>query len=229
MNLRIFRYYTIKHPFIKNKKIIISNRSEIKKTRNKVFEISRNRNLDRPRLLRAHISGKDNGEKNDSNRIILYEQIFYKKDIYDFNKTKLFEILNFSKSFVIAYFLFLAPESFWLPIVSLFNLIAHGLSDYARWCIIVFFPIKAIIQSFGTLIYIKTPEGIPNIGIPGNWHKIHESSKAVTLYNELNKPVKKKLLSEITILIKNLKSRNSEQIKMDKWRIKIITRRKVVE
>ena len=217
MNLRVFRYYTINHPLIRNRKIIISNRNEIQKTRNNVYEISKNRNTDRPRLIRVHISGEKEDYSIDSERIRTYEKIQSEREKIVFNRVKLYEILCFSRSFIIAYLLFLAPQAFWLPIVSLFNLVAHGLSDYARWCIIAFFPIKAIIKCFGTFIYIKTPEGLPNIGIPGRWHKIHESSKAVTIYDRLDESVKEDLQKEITQLIKNLRNKkNNNEILITK-------------
>jgi len=204
MNLRVFPYYTVDHPLKKGEKIIISNRSEIQKTGSRVFEISENPSIDRARLIRVHISDGRSDRNKDSERIKNYEKRHFDKERIDFKKAKTDEIFRFTRSLIIAYLLYSAPESFWAPLVSLFNLIAHGLSDYARWCIIAFFPLKGLIRSFGTLLFIKTPGKMMNIGIPGRWHNIHKNSKMTEIYKRLDQPVRETLEKEIDEYIKNL-------------------------
>lgn len=208
MNLRVLPYYTVDHPLVENKKIIISDRNGINKTVNRVFEISGNKQTDRPRFIRVHISGEKCRPEKDSERIRLYEKDFREKEKLDFRKAKSTEIMRFTRSLIIAYLLFIAPEAFWTPIVSLFNLIAHGLSDYARWCIIAFFPLKAFIRTFGTLFYIR---GTLNIGIPGRWHQIHESAKALDMFDDMDSSIEEKLNREIETVIKNIRRKATSQ------------------
>ena len=211
MNLRVFPYYTIDHPLKGKETVIISNRMEIAKTRNQVYAISKNPLNDSPRLVRVLISGETVDLDKDSKKIRNYEQTFKEKEKLDFYNAKMYEIMRFTRSLLIAYILYLAPESFWSPIVALFNMIAHGLSDYARWCIIAFFPIKAVIRSFGSLIYIQTKGRFINIGFPGRWHQIHQSSKTLELFDSIDDSIEERLNREISILIKNMKDKENSQ------------------
>jgi len=206
VNLRILPYYTINHPLKKNEKIIISDREEISRTVHQVYEITRNKNTDRVRLIRVHISGEKREKKIDSGRIRQYEKNFRELDQLNYQKAKLHEIIRFTRSLLIAYILYMAPETFWTPIVSLFNLIAHGLSDYARWCIIIFFPLKAGISSFGSIFSIR---GKINLGFKGRWHNIHDSSSALTIFDRIDDSIENELNEDIVQFIKHLKEKNT--------------------
>ncbi|MBI9098535.1 MAG: hypothetical protein JEY91_08645 [Spirochaetaceae bacterium] len=208
MNLRTFTYYTIDHPLLKNEKIIMSNRNEIARTTSRIYEISKNPQADTIHLIRVHISGEMETNGDESEQIRSYERQFHKKEKLDYYNAKISEIIRFTSSLIIAYILYIAPESFWNPIVSLFNVIAHGLSDYARWCIIAFFPLKALIRSFGSLLYIR---GKINIGIKGQWHKIHESSMALDVYNRLDDSISDQLKKEMKQFIRNLSQKGLSQ------------------
>jgi len=126
-----------------------------------------------------------------------------KGELKGINRAKYREVMRFCRSVLAGYLLYLAPETFWAPIVQLFNLIAHGLSDYARWCIIFFFPLKAFIRTFGTFFYLK---GKVKIGIPGRWHQIDEGAKDYKLFDSDPKKQLNKKEKHFAEVLEKLKS-----------------------
>lgn len=204
MILRSLLYYTLDHPFKDKEKILFSNRNKAVNTAGQIREVDRNPNEGNARYLRVHISPDKEDQNKDSERLSRYEQIRQKKEYADFNRAKTIVIMRFARSLIIGYLLYLAPETFWNPIVTLFNMVAHGLSDYARWCVILFLPLKAFLRTFGTFFYYR---GKFNLGIPGMWHRVHEGSKALEVYDKTDKTHLELLKEDIDDYLKALEKK----------------------
>jgi len=155
MNLKTFQCYRIPHPFKKDRPVIISDNKTRASIRDCTWEFLNGKTVVKPKVLSFLISpdkASSTGEYNE------YLKTIKLKEERAFNRVKLKECMRFLRSLLIGYLLYIAPPAFWEPIETVFDSVAHGMSDYAKLWVILFFPVKGLIRTFGTGFHFPLPQ-----------------------------------------------------------------------
>jgi len=219
MNIRTLRYYNIPDPLEKGSWITIADKSEFLKTIQEVYTLSENPALDMPRLFRILISPEEIDKKNalESTKEVCRRLLIRQRDCL--NRMKLKEFLRFAKGCGIGYFLSCLPSELWRPLEIVAETIGEGLGGFAKMWIIAFFPLKALIKSFGTGFHINLPKLITNnqiyrslpfirrirrIGVTGAWNEIQNTYKSLKLFNELGKDMRDQFKKDVKITLSNI-------------------------
>ena len=220
MSIKVFQYYLVPHPFKKNEKIIVSDDYRRSELRSSTWEFIGGRAGAKPRVMRFLISP----EKTDSSRFRENLSGMKLKDDRAFSRAKLYVCMKFFSSLLAGYLLYLAPPAFWQPIETVFDTVAHGLSDYAKWWIILFFPVKGFILNFGTGVRMQLPGIIRNnpvfrripligrirmIGVDGRWQRLNRASASTGLYSLFEESLAEEFLVEASRIVKNIKKKIS--------------------
>lgn len=216
MNIKTLRYYLVPHPLTPGKEILITDGESISKTARETWEFYNNPHLDLPRAFRILVTSEEISREEALKFVCEYEERYVTLQTRAFNRVKLKEFLKLSKGLSIGYLLYLAPPSFWIPIENFMDTVAHGLSDYAKWWVILFFPLKALIRGFGTGIFLRLPKcvtqnpiyrkipiigKIQNIGTIGRWNRINGASHVVKIYDQFGLSLENELVrnAELTL------------------------------
>ena len=230
MNIKTLFFYKVPHPLKENRDVIVTDSTERTKFRNYLWETKEKKTSGIPRAMRFYISAGKNTTAFKKEEIKLYLLDIKKKEDRIFNRLKLKETLRLFRSFALGYLLYIAPTGFWEPIEGVFDAVAHGLSDYAKWWVILFFPVKGFIRCFGTGIRLPLPAALTqnlifrhipligklkNIGTTGRWNAINRNSASTGIYTDLDKNLGQELLEHLNKEIDNIEKKIRKKQEQD--------------
>ncbi|MGQ9631932.1 MAG: hypothetical protein ACUVXI_16715 [bacterium] len=219
MNIRTLRYYKIPHPLEPGKEIAVGDGEAISRTIREVYEFYENPLSDPPRVFRVLISPDRIDEGEAEGLVEEFERNFRSHLVEGFNRLKLREFLRFAKGLAIGYILYMIPQAFWVPLETFAESIGEGLGTYAKWWIIGFFPLRALIRSFGTGIHFSLPEfitrnpvyrripivgKIQNIGTRGRWNEIERSSQCAQICDRFGKSQRERFSRDADRALRNV-------------------------
>lgn len=236
MNLRLVRYFLLPHPLKRDSTALYSDPILTDKIFSETWEFYKSPLSPLPRTFRTLIlpqalNASSAGEEASLEEIVReQEDLMVRRFRTALNRSHISLLMILLKGLIIAYLLLIAPPIVWTPIENLFNNVAHGLSDYAKWWIILFFPVRAFLRIFGTGIVILLPQGLKNnplykripllgrikqIGVNGQWQNLRKASARFGLYRELGTDFRSQWQEETGDLLETLKNQVKNQMEKD--------------
>jgi hypothetical protein len=222
MIVRTIRYYRIPDPLKRGSEVVIADEAALSKTISEVYNITKNSSLNTPRLFRVLLSPYRIEADDALSGVTAFEHAYVKRKVDLHNRLKLREFLLLAKGLAIGYFLTFMPSQFWAPLDVFTGIIGEGLGSWVKMWICAFFPLRALIQSFGTGVYIELPRFLINnplyrkipiirhirrIGTTGRWSDIEEGSKAFTLFRDFGKSRREQCRKDVEAAVRNIEEK----------------------